>query len=691
MDYLRAALQDRRLVLWGACLLLFTLTMFLFWPAVGYDFLLWDDNFYVSDNPIVRNGLSMGGWKWAWTTNHQGYWAPILWLSLMLDGTLFGPEPWGFHLSNILLHALNVMLLFLLFRKWTGRAWPSLLLAAFWAWHPLRVESVAWIVERKDVLSGLFFFLCLWAYDAFSRSSSPRWRMGWVWVCALLLALGLMTKPVLITVPFILLLLDIWPYRRLEFNQFWYQLPRRILEKWPIWVCTALLGYASWAANAQFGIVRADVPDLWHRILLVPGNYLTYLDQMLIPCSLSPAYHEPQWLPIRFGVALFILLSLMLVSWWNRKKRPAFGVGWLWFLGMLVPSIGFVWMGTTEGLGDRFSYLPMVGICLILYAVLSISRPCLQRVFSVLFIGLLCGYAYGTSRLLPIWKTSESLFDRGIRMAPRHSFMHLNKGALLMEQKKWSEALEFLRHSMTLHPPHALGLLNQGVVYLHQGRPSQAIEVLRMAQPTWKHEITMQNTMLGWTYLDMGLPKRAIPFLKTAARLSPKDSAVWIELLRAGYEAGDGLAIQEASQALEELMGIPVSAYEDLFTAYVQYWREGYEVRPLIYFAALMERMWDSPEHLNNIAWVLATQDVENERAAALAQKAIARANELLPNNATILDTWSVVLARSEDYIRAIQTADLAIQHANVQGNTQLVLKVEERKVQFEQEKPWNE
>lgn len=480
-DATQPDIRDRRRD-WALAVVVAALAFALFAPTIGYDFVGLDDLPYVSENPMTRDGFSVEALKWAWTENLLGYWAPVLWMSYQLDGTLFGPEPWGFHATNVLLHALNAALVFWLLRRLTRRRWPAFWAALLWAVHPLRVESVAWITERKDVLSGLFFFLCLLAYVRAYDGTRPA--RGWIWLSVGFLALGLLVKPVLITTPFVLLLLDVWPLGRVRWE--WVDLRaggfRLVAEKWPFWLVALALGAVSWLVNFSPGRPVTPQPPLMLRVGLIPRNYLSYLRQTVWPTDLSVLYNRPQFSAEVLVLALLVLVLLTAVAWCWRRQHPAGLVGWLWFLGMLVPSIGFIWVGTTEGAGDRFTYLPHVGLAVgLAWAFAEISQTKHVR-YGYALVGLLAmALAWASWRQLEIWCDSETLFARAVRVADRNGRAWGSLGVWQASEGKETEALGNLLRSLALQPRNNAANFNLANLYLKQGRTAEALRYYRIA------------------------------------------------------------------------------------------------------------------------------------------------------------------------------------------------------------------
>ena len=656
----------------GLAALVFAATLALFWPAVHFDFVGLDDEPYVSENPMTRNGISAEALKWAATAKVVGNWAPVLWVSYMLDGTVFGPGPAGFHFTNILLHALNAALVFVLLRRWTGARGAALWGALFWSWHPLRVESVAWITERKDVLSGLFFLLCAGAYVRGARTGG-----GWcarIGLPAGLLGLGLMVKPVLVTVPFVLLLLDAWPLGRMgsTVREAWRALPRLVREKWLFWLLAGSLGAASWHANAVSGIPHAGMPALADRLLLIPGNYLVYLRQTVWPGLLAALYPRPQFSAQTCGVALAVLGGLAAAVARTRRAQPGAGIGYLWFLGMLVPSIGLVWMGTTEGAGDRFTYLPAVGLSL-MAATWASALPRGKRFQAVVGAAILAATAAGTARQLAVWKNSGALFARVLAVDPNQFQAVINEGLWQWEQGRETEAKPYFAKAWALtaaNRPEILG--DAAYAGVLQGRARQAQAMLAFARRDPRATPRIHGAY-GMACLHLGEASSAARHLERALELAPTDPEFRVELIRAHFEAGEEEKARQQAAKLKGWSGPEIKTEADLFPFYVQRWRTGAREYAWKYFARLAAMEPKSVPLLNNLAWLMAADAgaVPEHAAAAvaLANQAIATADAPV---ATLLDTLALAQAAGGDFAGAAGTAEKAVAQAEKEGDSAL-------------------
>ncbi|NQU15811.1 MAG: tetratricopeptide repeat protein [Desulfobacteraceae bacterium] len=439
---LRANIRSHRFEL-IVCVFLIVMTLAVYWQVLGYDFVNYDDDGYITENPSVREGLTKKNFLWAFTSFHIGNWHPLTWISHMLDCELFGLKPGMHHLTNLLFHTVNSLLLFLVLRRMTGSIWRSGFVAALFALHPLHVESVAWIAGRKDVLSTLFWMLTLWAYVRYcERPAAFRY-----FLILIFFALGLMAKPMLITLPFILLLLDYWPLNRLNLdwadkkNNMQFQTSsifRLVLEKVPLFAITGLLVVVTFFAADKPGLLTSlDDLSLEARAANALVSYVSYIRKMVWPGDLAVFYPHPGTVPVwQVGGTglLFICVSIMFIGVF--RSRPYLLVGWLWYLGTLVPVIGVV-QGGAQAMADRYTYVPLIG----LFIMIAWGIPDLlgkwryRRSVLSLSAGLaLSAVMLFTWLQLHHWRDSISLWTNALRTTPNNWIAHNNLGKFLLDE-----------------------------------------------------------------------------------------------------------------------------------------------------------------------------------------------------------------------------------------------------------------
>jgi len=530
---------------WLLVVLLALVTLALYCPALRCDFVTFDDPSCVAANPHVQGGLHWAAVKWAFTdTKQHGYWAPVLWLSHMLACQFFGLNPWGHHLINILLHAANTTLVFLLFRHLTGGTWRCCLLAMLFAVHPLRVESVAWVTERKDVLStcfGLLSLMCYARYAELQRLKSPvqSWKPQFRLVPTFyllslcLLALGLMSKPMLVTWPFVLLLLDYWPLRR--FNDF--SLPQcghLLAEKIPFFALAILLSLITFLAQQHGGaVIAVSSLPLSARVGNALISYCRYLGMTFWPAHLAFFYPHPGYWPLsKVLLAAGLLLGISAILFRRRHRQPYLLVGWLWFVGTLVPVIGLTQSGE-QALADRFTYVPVIGLLMAIIwgAHDSIIR---HRRFPVLTTsvaaaaGLILCLGL-TRRQIGYWQDSETLYRHALAVTENNHLAHNNLGIVLRDKGQIDEAICEFQAAIRLKPGNALFHRNLGFALAKKDETSAAINEYQQAIQLEPDNTDAHNN-LGTALTKIGLTDEAIREFQTALRLNPNTIAAHVNL-----------------------------------------------------------------------------------------------------------------------------------------------------------------
>ena len=470
------------------CLGLVAITWIVFGRTVGFDFVNYDDSYYVYQNPSISNGLTYAGFVRAFTRPLVGNWHPLTSLSLMLDAQCFHLNAGGYHFVNVLLHSIAVVLLFLVFRAMTGAVWRSVFVAALFAVHPLRAESVVWISERKDVLSGVFFMLTLGAYYLYARK--PPSLVSYLLV-AITLTAGLLAKAMLVTVPFLLLLLDYWPLRRFRSAQ---KLPadpgERRVESFS-WLVVEKLPFVLLAAAASVATVLAQEPALeaaakWPLLSRVENALVTvwiYLRQMIWPTELAIFYPHPGG-NLAAGVVILSLISLLAVSavvWMWRAKYPYMVTGWLWYLGMLVPVLGFVQVGW-QAHADRYTYLPQIGIYLMLSwgaADLTAGWPRRRLILGSAGVLVVVALMLLAWRQVSYWSSPVDLWRHTLAVTTGNDVAERGLGTALLKLGQIDEAIAHDRAALRIRPGDLNGLTNLANALFQKGELPEAIERFR--------------------------------------------------------------------------------------------------------------------------------------------------------------------------------------------------------------------
>jgi tetratricopeptide (TPR) repeat protein len=483
------------------CLLIALITAGVYWPVAKQGFINFDDPDYVSGNPRVQAGLTLGSVQWAFTSFYASNWHPLTWLSHMLDCQIYGLRPGGHHVTSLLLHVVNSLLLFGLLKRLTGAFWRSALVAALFALHPLHVESVAWVSERKDVLSAFFFMLTLWAYARYAEVQSPKSKVqslnSGVWYVAalVLFALGLMSKPMLVTLPFVLLLLDYWPLGRFQLSTATPPLPaaaqrstlrRLAVEKIPFFALSALSCVLTFLVQRACGAMTPLAKTPFElRVANALVAYARYLGKTFWPAKLAVFYpYSPlsvdSWQVM--GAALLLLIATVAIVL-AARKQPCLLIGWQWFLGTLVPVIGLVQVGK-QALADRYAYLPHIGLFILIVwgAAAIVARLRRPRLISVVAAGLaVTGCGIITSHQLSYWRDTKTLFQHAVAVTSRNFVAYAVVGNALVEEGKLPEAIEQCRKSLEIAPDYPEAHNTLGNIYGKQGKYDEAIASYRSA------------------------------------------------------------------------------------------------------------------------------------------------------------------------------------------------------------------
>jgi protein O-mannosyl-transferase len=463
-------------------------TLAVYGQVINHQFISLDDDLYISNNPIVSKGLTVEGFKWAFTTFHAANWHPLTWLSHMFDSQLFGLVAGRHVLANVLFHVFNTLLLYLFLRRVTGTPWQSAMVAALFALHPLHVESVAWAAERKDTLSTFFGLLTLLAYVRYTESASGK-RYALVVVA---LALGLMAKPMLVTLPFVLLLLDFWPLNRLQWKgvesrkALLKALSPLLREKLPLFALVLISMVVTYLAQSRGGAVRALVEEpLSLRLANALISYAKYLILTFLPHRLGVYYPFSEAnLPVWQVLAAFLLLiSITVIALRQVKQRPFLIVGWLWFLGTLVPVVGLVQVGG-QAMADRYHYLPSIGLfmALVFAAADFVAVKRLPRAAVAGFAAaVLLIFGALTWAQVGLWRDSATLFSHTLSVTSNNLVIEYNLGHVLGRQGKHEEAVKHFGEAIRINPDFYDALLNMGMTLADQGKFTEAIEYYEQA------------------------------------------------------------------------------------------------------------------------------------------------------------------------------------------------------------------
>ncbi len=613
--------------LWIVALLLAIGTLALYWPVHAYDFVSYDDGTYVRSNVHVRSGLTLANVAWAFTTMHAGLWIPLTWLSLMLDAQLFGPSAGGFHATNVVLHAANTALLFALLVRLTERPWASAVVAGLFAVHPLHVESVAWITERKDVLSTLFLLLTLGSYARWVRAPAPQ-RYA---LTLLSLAAGLMAKPMVMTVPMLLLLLDVWPLGRTA------SVPARrlLLEKVPFGVLAAAAAVVTFVAQRRSGAVAPIATlSLWVRVANAFESWVAYLTKTVWPVGLAAFYPYPGP-PVAWRAALsgLGLAATTLAAVRSRRRAPYVTMGWLWYLTTLLPVIGLVQVGP-QAMADRFTYVPLIGVFVIA--------------------------AWGAGDIVARWRRG------GIALAAVAGAAVIASAALSVRQLRyWRDGVTLFEHAIAVTGPNPVGVALLGRALSEAGRAEEAMarydEALRLDPQTPDVRVDLAVLLM-----DRGRFAEARPHLEAALAQRPDDAYARTNLASVFEKLGETEhAVAQAREAVRldsdagpahNNLGRLLAAQGKLTDAVVEY------------SAALALQPDDADAH-GNLANALAAQGKTAE-----AMQHFAEALRLRPTHAATHVNYGLLLAELGRPADAIHEYQLALATAPDDHDAHLAL-----------------
>ena len=529
------------------CLILTVITIAAYWQVSGYDFVGFDDNTQIVANSYLHKGITTKTIAWAFGFESSTYWHPLTWLSHMLGFQLFGFRPGMHHWINLLFHISNTLLLFLILKRMTGAFWQSAFVAGLFAIHPLNVESVAWVAARKNVLSTFFWMLTMLAYLGYTeRPGAFRYLLVFM-----ALALGLMAKPMLVTLPFVLLLMDYWPLGRLRFNQHsennnsatgqpvysaHQPLPGfyLVLEKIPLLVLSAISVYLSSLSiqHLDISVPTAAVP-IKLRIANAFISYVSYIKKMVWPSKLAVLYLYPEAIPLWQAAGACLLLGgVSFIVLRNVKLKPYLTVGWLWYLGTLIPVIGLVQGGLWPAMADRFVYVPLIGLfVMIAWGIpdIAVLRRYGKLILGISAAGVLIVLTICTWLQAGHWRSSLDLFGRAVNVTARNWLAHNNIGTAKYNQGKIDEAIEHYKAALSIKPDYVTAHYNLGNAYLNQGRMDEAVSHFRDALKI-KPEHAYTHYSYGNLLLNQGRFKKALFHFFEAIKTNPDNAEAYNQI-----------------------------------------------------------------------------------------------------------------------------------------------------------------
>ncbi|HEY1174280.1 MAG TPA: tetratricopeptide repeat protein [Verrucomicrobiae bacterium] len=673
----------------GIALFLGLITLLLFLPLGKFDFVNYDDDLHVTQNEIVKEGLTVKGLVWAFTGSSDIFWHPITWMSHMLDVSLFGLNPSGHHIMSLLIHLAAAMILFYALLEMTDRPWPSGIVAAWFAWHPLHVESVAWIAERKDVLSGFFFALILLAYAHYVKSKDRRWY----WLTFAALVLGLMSKTMLVTVPLVLLLLDIWPLKRVSIGGKLDLVEWRKLfwEKWPFYAIMIIAVLLTLVPAILGSAVRSE--EQWgfdFRAKNAMVSILRYLELTFYPRGLA-VYYPPADIPAAQAMMAAILVT-GLGAWCfvQRKQSPFWLIGFAWFIIMLLPVLGLVKVGT-HAFADRYTYLPLIGI----FTAIAFGADGWVRanvghrkiVAGIAGVSLVACIVL-TKQQLMVWQNSITLFQHALKVTrdnpiahynlaaelmqqdrptealphyeavlklrPNREDVHLNYGLALLKTKKIVEAREHFITAIELNPANVEARMNLGNIFYLEEKRNESLEQFRQVLRLRPDHSGARNN-LGLILLDQGRLNEAEANFREAIQRQPENSEAHFNLGRALVRLG---RVEEGTVE----------------------WMKAAQLSP------------DASDALIHLTWLLATHPEARYRKGPEAVKLGARVLQITgPNDLVALDALAAAHAECGQFAEAINIIKRALEISRAAGDTLLLETMEKHLKSYQEGKPWRQ
>jgi tetratricopeptide (TPR) repeat protein len=629
------------LSLCAACLVVYL-------QLINCDFVNYDDELYLTKNPYIQAGITLKNVIWAFTTGYASNWHPLTWLSHMLDFKLYGLNPMGHHWTNLQIHIANTLLLFFVLQHMTGAILRSAFVSALFAVHPLHVESVAWIAERKDVLCTFFWILCMYAYVGYVRNPKKK---RWYILLIILFPLGLMAKPMIVTLPFVLLLLDFWPLSRFQsiiheqkINVF-QAFKTLVWEKTPLFVLTAISCVITFFVQQHGGAVASiQALPLKARAVNAIVSYTSYIGKMIWPSHLAVLYPFREWNPgqVLISGVLLLLISTLAVRTWHR--HPYFFVGWLWYLGTLIPAIGLVQVGA-QRMADRYTYIPLIGLFIIIaWAMPDIlskwrdRRIVLGTISGVMIIlFMICSWFQ-----VHHWKNGATLFTHAVKTTNNNSIAYCELGHALNQHGKRDEAIINLLRSLEINPYYAEAHFELGVTLEAQGNCTAAVKQYLEALRINPNHVKAHNS-LGIILAKQGNFKDSVYHYKKALQINPEYPGAY-------YNLGK---IFSAQGKIEEA---------------------------IFYYQKALYCSSNMTQALYNLSWILATCEDGNYRNGTEAVKLAERLCRITRYKQPLaLDALAAAYAETGKFDAAVLTAKKGLKLALNQGPEELALALRKR------------
>jgi Flp pilus assembly protein TadD len=677
--FFKDILHKRKDVL--AVLFLAALILVLYAKTRHFEFIAFDDNMYVSENATVQEGMTIHGLAWAFSMDvgENLHWHPMTWISHMLDCEFFGLNPGWHHFINVFIHLLNTLILFIVLRISTKTFWPCFFVVALFGLHPINVDSVAWIAERKNVLSTFFWMLTLLLY--INYCAAPRvYRYGLV---AIAFMLGLMTKPMLVTMPLVLLLIDIWPLQRFSLSrdvanrrgdrQFAVKRPLALLlEKVPL-IAISIVAMAIFFKAVAIDH-SGDGVGLKLRMANALVSYVNYLGKAFWPADLSIHYPFPKsmfpvWQLIAAGMLLLGLSGLVL---WQAKKRPYLLTGWFWYLGTLVPVLGLVRTGLWPAMADRFAYVPLIGIYVaVVWTAWEIRGDRVWRAVSLLVLAsiVLGALSVATWRQTMHWRNSNTIFEQALAVTEKNDRIHLHLGGVLVEQGRLEEAIEHFSTAIAISPEDHFVHTSFGIVMSKMGKSDKAVWYLRKALDL-KSGYTEAQIALAKVFADIGKINESVHYYSEALHTKPDNAEAHIGMGTIRAEQGN---LTEAISHFVEAVKIEPNNATACYNLGFSLMLTGKTTAGIWYLDRAVHLEPDTFEARFNLGVALA-KETRNEEAV----KHIGRAIQLRPDAVDARFYMGVLTAALGDESKAIdhfeKTLELKPDHAGAHIRLGMIL-----------------
>jgi tetratricopeptide (TPR) repeat protein len=706
-------------------LLLIVIALAAYWPIRHAEFTNFDDDVYVTDNPQVLHGLTREGFRWAFTTFHACNWHPVTWLSHMADCSLFGENATELHLVSVGFHLANTLLLLLLLQRMTGALWRSAFVAALFALHPLHVESVAWIAERKDVLSTFFFFLTLLAYERYvkeleTRNPKPETNpksqtrnveslasdaslhstfrvsrithhASFFYLLALVLfALGLMSKPMLVTLPFVLLLLDYWPLQRLRRATAGSTLKTRdarlkavlplLREKLPFFVLSASSSAVTfWAQNTGGAVVPMKEVPFPTRLASAAVAYVAYLGKAFWPTKLGVPYPFVSDLPeMKVALAVIFLLAATVMAFAAARRAPYVLVGWAWFVGTLVPVIGLVQVGS-QAMADRYSYVPLIGVfVMVSWCAVELTRQWRWQGLALALPAamILAGCFVCTRLQVACWRNNLTLFSHTLRVTENNPVAEQCFGFALALSGKEQEAIQHFDAALRLWPDYQPALLDRGVALIVEGRMDEAVADFQEAIRRQPNSEKAYYQLAGAMARQKKLAEAQASYL-LALRCQPNFAEAHSKLGNVLLLLGDKT---NAMSHLYEAVRINPDYAEGQYALGNELAQQQKFAESVIHLRAAIKAQPNYASALNDLAWLLATQTDPGVRNVPEAIRLARRACELTRNKEPrLLDTLGVAQSEAGQFSEAIRATEQAVDIALLAQDEKTAAKLRRR------------